>query len=203
MPPSKAALLICSIGNPGVTYASTYHSAGHAILQRVAHGLQYPDWQDDRELGGRTTRTPPAQEETHNWTLWQSPVLMNMSGRAVHNAYKAWSKTLADGEVGRLIVVHDEMEKPTGTVTFKTTQGLSAKGHNGLKSIIDVLGGSRTPFFRLGIGIGRPVSREPGVVSAYVMAKMTNGALHKMDAALPQVIKALEQAEKVKVKKGP
>jgi len=127
--------------------------------------------------------------------------MMNLSGRAVHNAYKAWSKSLPEGQVGRLVVVHDELEKPTGVATFKTTQGLSAKGHNGLKSILETFSGPQTPFYRLGIGIGRPVSRDPRAVKDYVLAKMTRGALDKMDASMLTVIKSLEVAQRMKEKK--
>lgn len=198
---SRIPLLICSIGNPGIQYANTFHSAGHVILQRLAYELHYGGWENDRALGGVTTRTPPAQQDRHDWTLWQSPVLMNISGRAVHNAYKAWSRNLPEGVTGRLIIVHDELEKPTGAATFKTNQGGSAKGHNGLKSILEVFSGSQVPFFRIGVGIGRPVSRDPNDVSTYVLAKMSKGVLDKLDGALPSVIKSLEQAERLKEKK--
>jgi PTH1 family peptidyl-tRNA hydrolase len=201
MASNRAHLLICSIGNPGVQYANTYHSAGHTILQRLAYELQYDDWRKDPELGGLTARTPRQLLEKQSWTLWQSPTVMNLSGRAVHLAHKAWAKTLPAGETGRLIVVHDELEKPTGQVTLKTNQGVSAKGHNGLKSIMEVFSTTKTPFFRLGIGIGRPVSRDRSEVISYVMAKMSKGALEKMDNAMVEVIRALEQAETLKEKK--
>jgi PTH1 family peptidyl-tRNA hydrolase len=190
----SAPLLICSIGNPGVQYANTYHSAGHVVLNKLADQLGYSGFQKDPELGGLTSR-PLTVSATGNWTLWQSPLYMNESGRGVHAAYKAWSRNLPVGETGKLVIVHDELEAHTGKVSLKTTQGASARGHNGLKSIIEVLAGSRTPFYRIGIGIGRPVSREQGAVSNYVLQKMTNGAHAKMEAGLPKVIQSLKRLE--------
>ena len=54
-----------------------------------------------------------------------------------------------------ILVVHDELELPFGTV--KTKMGGSAKGHNGLRSIIGQCGAD---FARLRCGIGRPEERS-------------------------------------------
>lgn len=117
---------------------------------------------------------------------------MNESGKGVRAAHMAWSKTVADGE-GRLVIVHDELEKPLGAVTLKTGQGLSAKGHNGLKSIMSVMG--NTPFVRIGIGIGRPVSRESNDVARYVLKKMDASEKSAMEGSIEQVIAKLKQLE--------
>ena len=105
----------------------------------------------------------------------------------------AWSRNMADGE-SRLIVVYDELEKPLGTVTMRTNQGASAKGHNGLKSIMSVIG--NTPFARIGIGIGRPDSRESDDVARYVLRKMTPGEKLKIEDSVDEVVKKLKQLEK-------
>lgn len=182
-------LLICSLGNPGASYAHTLHSAGHTVLSRLAAHLGASPFQKDRALGnGLATRVPGA-----DWTLWQSTAYMNDSGKGVRAAYMSWARTLPEGE-GRLVIVHDELEKPLGVVTVKTAQGLSAKGHNGLKSILGVIGS--TSFVRLGIGIGRPVSREPNDVASYVLRKMTPGEKLKIEGCVEDVVAKLTRLEK-------
>lgn len=95
---------------------------------------------------------------------------MNVSGPAVAAAWKTFLKDLPneDRANAKLVVVHDELESPLGRVRVK--HGGSAKGHNGLKSVTSSLGGAA--YTRIGIGIGRPESRESKDVANYVLRKM-------------------------------
>lgn len=182
-------LLICSIGNPGSTYANTLHSAGHAVVQRLAASLGSPAFQKSRELGnGLVSKT--TSPDGGDWTLWQSNAYMNESGKGVKSAYESWSRHMPDGG-GKLVIVHDELEKPIGAVTLKVTQGASAKGHNGLKSILSVIG--KNPFVRIGIGIGRPASRDSNDVASYVLRKMTPKEKQSIEDAVEDVIMNLKQ----------
>lgn len=185
-------LLVCSVGNPGSQFANTLHSAGHTVLNRLADRLGYPGFHKDRQHGNGLISKPSISGASGDWTLWQSTSYMNESGKGVRAAYMAWAKTNSDGE-GRLVIVHDELEKPLGAVTLKTGQGLSAKGHNGLKSIMSVMG--NTPFVRIGIGIGRPVSRESNDVARYVLKKMDASEKMAMEGSIEQVIAKLKQLE--------
>lgn len=182
-------LLICSIGNPGSTYANTLHSAGHTVLNRLAEHLGYPKFHKDKILGGGLV----SAKDDGQWTLWQSPSLMNVSGKGVRTAWMNWSRTLSEGE-GKLVVIYDELEKALGTVSVKTNPGASAKGHNGLKSIMAAIAG--TPFVRVGVGIGRPESRESDEVSRYVLRKMTGAEKAKIEGAIPDVIAKLQELER-------
>ena len=72
-------------------------------------------------------------------------------------------------EVDRLVVVHDEIDLPFGTVQSRLGGGLA--GHNGLKSLDRGLG-SRD-FWRIRIGVGRPDSTEPEIVSRHVLGRFS------------------------------
>ena len=74
-------------------------------------------------------------------------------------------------EKSKLIVLHDCLETKVGKV--KLQQGTSFKGHNGLKSISQELGGFKD-FQRVAIGIGRPEERDPATVATYVLSNFTN-----------------------------
>ncbi|KAK5135916.1 hypothetical protein LTR08_004374 [Meristemomyces frigidus] len=187
-------LLICSVGNPGSTYANTLHSAGHTVVNRLAAHLGYTQPRKERELGNGLVARPAITGGTGDWTLWQSTSYMNESGKGVRAANAAWSRGIPIGEEGRLVVIYDELEKPLGVVTVRTAQGASAKGHNGLKSIMSVM--NSTLFARIGVGIGRPISRDSGEVARYVLRKMTPVEKEKIEGCVEDVVKKLKQLER-------
>lgn len=158
----KSLLLVCSIGNPG-TYINTLHSAGHTVLNALAHSLGHPPFKKSRDYGNGYISEGP------DFTLWQSSSLMNASGAGVA---KAWKHFLVENKARpvHLVVIHDELQRELGEVRLKNGS-TSPGGHNGLKGINQTL--KETKYTRIGIGIGRPESRAPNVVSAYVLRTMT------------------------------
>jgi len=88
-------------------------------------------------------------------TLARPRAYMNLSGQPVA-ALTAFYKVPPD----RLVVIHDELDIPFGTLRLKLGGG--AGGHNGLRSITQALG---TPdYYRVRFGIGRPPGRmDPAV----------------------------------------
>jgi PTH1 family peptidyl-tRNA hydrolase len=79
---------------------------------------------------------------------------MNESGLAVGALVKRFKIT----DLGTLLVVHDELDLPSGRVKVKAGGGTA--GHNGLKSIVNHVHGQG--FIRIRIGIGKPPGRQPG-----------------------------------------
>jgi PTH1 family peptidyl-tRNA hydrolase len=67
----------------------------------------------------------------------------------------------------RLVAVHDEIDLPFGEIKSRLGGGLA--GHNGLKSRKRGLGDDE--FWRVRVGVGRPASTDPEVVSSYVLSK--------------------------------
>ncbi len=87
---------------------------------------------------------------------------MNDAGRSVGPARGSYKLAL-----DRVIVVHDEIDLPFGEVRTRLGGGLA--GHNGLKSIKRELGSA--DFMRVRVGVGRPPSTDPEIVSAYVLGR--------------------------------
>jgi len=86
-------------------------------------------------------------------------------------------------------VVHDEIDLPFGEVRTRLGGGLA--GHNGLKSLKRELGGA--DFRRVRVGVGRPDSTDPEIVSAYVL-----GRFRESDAQVRDLIdSACEEVERV------
>jgi PTH1 family peptidyl-tRNA hydrolase len=85
---------------------------------------------------------------------------MNASGKAVGEAARKLHIAVED-----MLIVHDEVELPFGEVRLKEGQGLG--GHNGLRSLEQVL--VSMDFWRLRVGVGRPAQRNSPLID-YVLA---------------------------------
>jgi PTH1 family peptidyl-tRNA hydrolase len=109
---------------------------------------------------------------------------MNDVGRSVGPARGAFKLPLE-----RVLVVHDEIDLPFGDVRTRLDGGLA--GHNGLKSLKRELGGA--DFVRVRVGVGRPDSTDPEIVSAYVLGRFREG-----DAQVAELVQsAVEHTERV------
>lgn len=86
------------------------------------------------------------------------------------------------------MVLHDELESPLGRVKVKagSAAGSSVKGHKGLKSVVERLGAKE--FVRIGVGIGRPASRESEDVSRFVLRKMSLKEMEAVKEAAGEVL---------------
>lgn len=185
-------LLVCSIGNPA-HFRNSFHSAGHHLLDALQVHLSYPPL---RTSAAHAKGFVSRGEDAH---LWKSPTLMNLSGPAVASAWRAFLKEIQSSDDGgaakeraRLVVLHDELELELGKVKVRKPGG-SMKGHNGLKSIASLGSavGGRDGWWRIGIGIGRPDSREQGDVSNYVLRQMERSELETIHGAVEEVVEEL------------
>jgi peptidyl-tRNA hydrolase, PTH1 family len=89
---------------------------------------------------------------------------MNEAGRSVGPARGSFKLDL-----DRLLVIHDEIDLPFGDIRVRLGGGLA--GHNGLKSLKRELGGA--DFQRVRVGVGRPDTTDPEIVSAHVLGRFS------------------------------
>ena len=203
--------LVISLGNPG-NYYETLHSTGHFALQALQKaittqvGPQPPFTLDKRHskvcLGSKGTK----------YTLLQSPSFMNVSGRFVANS---WNKTIKqyqrgiesvseeDAEPGSrldhcLVIVHDELEAEFGAV--KTRKWIAShRGHNGLKSVGNLLKLRKNPsarWARIAVGIDRPFSRNSDEVAKYVLSPLSQEQKEIIDTEVgSKVLACLDELE--------
>ena len=92
---------------------------------------------------------------------------MNESGRAAGPARGQYGVGL-----DQVVAIYDEIDLPFGEVRERMGGGLA--GHNGLKSLKQGLGGP--DFWRVRVGVGRPDSTDPEVVSAHVLSRFSEPA---------------------------
>jgi PTH1 family peptidyl-tRNA hydrolase len=152
--------LIVGLGNPGVEHARTRHNVGfmvaEALVDRWGLGRGKSRFRG-RIVEGRIT--PPPRPRV---AVLCPQTYMNDAGRSVGPARGAFKLALE-----RVVVVYDEIDLPFGEVRTRTGGGLA--GHNGLKSIKTALGSA--DFSRVRVGVGRPDSTDPEMVSAYVLGR--------------------------------
>ena len=135
--------LAAFLGNPGPGYAKNRHNAGRMTAQAFPFYSSL-SWQ--KKYNGLYS----SRDGIH---FIMPETYMNLSGVSVQAA-AAFFKI----DIKEIIVVHDELELPLGTISLKSAGGLG--GHNGLRSLNKCFGSA--DFWRLRIGIGRPDSRLPG-----------------------------------------
>ncbi|ORY09926.1 peptidyl-tRNA hydrolase-domain-containing protein [Clohesyomyces aquaticus] len=203
----KHPILVCSLGNPGSTYANTLHSAGHYILSHIREMRLYYGWQSG--LSGLVARpksdmfhsfspirgyqrTGDTSAPAENFVLWQSTTLMNVCGKSVQKAWDGFRREMAgNGVEPRLVIVHDELESKLGAVSVRDGMS-SARGHNGVKSVQASLS-KGVKFWRIGVGIGRPESRDPSVVAKYVLRKFTYNEEKALRYAASEVLERIRE----------
>jgi PTH1 family peptidyl-tRNA hydrolase len=115
--------------------------------------------------------------------LWPQ-TYMNDAGRSVGPARGSLRLPLE-----RVLVVHDEIDLPFGEVRTRLGGGLA--GHNGLKSIRRELGSA--DFMRVRVGVGRPKSTDPEIVSTYVLGRFREPPIEVSDL----IERACEAVERV------
>jgi peptidyl-tRNA hydrolase, PTH1 family len=145
--------LVVGLGNPGAKYARNRHNIGFQVVDELAakHGL--PAWKSGK-LGGDTTAGVVTTERGRERCVLLRPMeYMNLSGFAVQRTADFHSV-----EPASILVVHDEIDLELGMVRLKSGGGHG--GHNGLRSIMEQLGGGG--FARLRMGVGRDPRVPPG-----------------------------------------
>jgi peptidyl-tRNA hydrolase, PTH1 family len=160
---SDAPWLVIGLGNPGPEHAGTRHNAGRMVVERLADDLNAGALRRERRLNASVENTVATDTAgPHRMLLAEPGSYMNLSGGPVA-ALVGYYHVRPD----HLIVVHDDLDLPFGTLRLK--RGGGHGGHNGLRDIIAAL---KTPdFLRVRVGIDRPHTRQP--VADYVLRPFT------------------------------
>jgi peptidyl-tRNA hydrolase, PTH1 family len=137
--------LIVGLGNPGSEYAGNRHNAGFLVADELAARASVRFKRDRSRAHVATGGLEGVQV-----VLAKPMTYMNLSGGSVA-ALRRFYKI----PVERLLVVHDELDIPFGSIRLKLGGG--DNGHNGLRSVTSALG--TRDYYRVRIGIGRPPGR--------------------------------------------
>lgn len=147
---SEGPALIVGLGNPGPEYARTRHNVGFRVVDLLCERLGARL----KPAKGVRAMSAEARDGDQRLVLVEPTTYMNLSGEAVAPLAR-YHKV----EPEAVVVVHDEMDLPLGSIKVK--RGGGDAGHNGLKSLTKSLGSRE--YVRVRIGVGRPNGRKDAV----------------------------------------
>ena len=152
---AAAVTIIAGLGNPDSKYERTLHNAGFwfvdAFARKYGGDLRY-----EKKFDADVGRIKLKDKDV--W-LVKPQSFMNLSGGPVRGMLDYYRLRPED-----LLVAHDEIDLPPGTVRLK--QGGGHGGHNGIRDVIQHCGAD---FMRLRVGVGHP--GEKSKVTNYVLKK--------------------------------
>jgi PTH1 family peptidyl-tRNA hydrolase len=168
--------LIVGLGNPGTKYHDTRHNAGFRWVDAIAERKK-ARWSRDTKFSGWTAKVEEGGREF--WML-KPNTYMNESGRSVAPFLRFFRI-----EPAAMLIVHDELDLPPGTVKLK--KGGGTGGHNGLEDIVAAL--DTKDFWRLRIGIGHPGHKD--LVADYVLHEARREEQEAIDPAFERSLDLL------------
>jgi PTH1 family peptidyl-tRNA hydrolase len=167
--------VVLGLGNPGPRYAGTRHNIGCVVVEHLARSWGVAFSERDSYAGGQ------ASGEGRTAYLAVSREYMNLSGRAARALWNRMGR-----QVANLIVVHDDIDLPLGTVRLKAGGGDG--GHKGVRSVAESLGDRG--FVRVRVGVGRPEAKDE--VVDFVLERFSKDEAPKAEAAVEKAANALE-----------
>jgi PTH1 family peptidyl-tRNA hydrolase len=178
---TPADWLIVGLGNPGSRYEGTPHNVGFEVARAL--GERWDLGKPRKKFNALLTegRTTPGGPRV---AILLPQTYMNESGNAAGPARGALKVGL-----DHVIAVQDEIDLPFGEIRTKLGGGLA--GHNGLKSL--KAGFGSPDFVRVRVGVGRPDTTDPEIVSAHVLGKFSEPKADVQDL----VARAAAEVERV------
>ena len=164
----EAVYLIVGLGNPGEKYAGTRHNAGFDTLDRLT-----------RELGVTLRKRLLLQgsiaekkDGNRKIVLCKPDTFMNRSGECVQRLMKRYRCGTE-----QLLVIYDDIDLPPGRIRIRKNGGPGT--HNGMRSIVDLLGSNDFPRIRIGTG-DRPAGQD---LADWVLSRCEPEERKTMEAA--------------------
>jgi len=150
--------IIAGLGNPEERHERTLHNAGFWFADELARRFD-GNFRYEKRFDADICKVSISGSDV--W-LMKPQSYMNLSGAPVRGMMDYYRV-----QAGQVLVAHDEIDLPPGTVRLK--QGGGHGGHNGLRDVIQHCGGD---FVRLRIGVGHPGQKD--MVTSYVLKKASS-----------------------------
>lgn len=187
----KLGGLLVGLGNPGAEYANTRHNYGFLVIDALLRECEQPGLLS--RLSGKNdpyalwkASIADAKGNRADWLLATPFTYMNRSGEAVQRI-ASYYRIAPEAT----LILHDELDLPFGRMRLK--KGGGNAGHNGLKSIQQMLG--TADFYRLRLGVGKPVGHDG--------ASWVIGCFHEEEQKLlPETISAAVRGVFLYIREG-
>ena len=175
-PSGAPEFLIVGLGNPGPKYEFTRHNAGFLCMDLLA-----------QQLGVKIDRikfksvVADVAIEGRRCILMKPQTFMNNSGEAVHDAANFYKIPPE-----HIIILFDDISLPPGKLRIRRKG--SDGGHNGIKSILYLLGSDQFPRIKLGVG-AKP--RPDYDLADWVLSTFQKDELSRMKEAMEKACEAV------------
>lgn len=150
-------ILIVGLGNPGLRYKKTRHNAGFKVVDEFRKEQGFSRFKLDKKFQAEVSEGIVGQKKI---LLVKPQTFMNNSGTAV-KAVLSFYKIPIQG----VIVIHDDTDIELGEI--KISQNCGSAGHNGVESIINMLGTQDFTRVRIGIGTSQDRTMEKFVLTKF------------------------------------
>lgn len=155
--------MIVGLGNPGERYERTRHNLGFRVLDGLFERRDIHLITSSHEKDSLVSWFTVEGQVEKKYLALKPQTFMNESGRPVQRFINFYQIP-----IDRLLVIHDDLDLPFGELRYATDRGPA--GHNGVTSIIELLGSKA--FNRLRIGVGS--NREQGIPAEdYILQNFT------------------------------
>lgn len=169
--------IIAGLGNPSKEYEGTRHNAGFQVIDRIAEKYNIAvDAKKHRALIGK------GMIAGQKVILAKPQTFMNLSGESIRSLLDYYKID----EENELIVIYDDISLEPGQIRIRAKG--SAGGHNGIKNIIQHLGGQVFPRIKVGVG-EKPPKMD---LADYVLGHFSKEEKEQMDEGYEHAIHALE-----------
>ena len=182
MSESNNAYAVIGLGNPGSEYEHNRHNSGFMCLDYISRQTECDEFKKKKNFTFTQLRHAFGDKNVY---LIKPQTYMNLSGNAV-TACMSYFKIPKEN----VVVVYDDISLPFGMIRIR--QRGSAGGHNGIKNIIQLLGGEDFP--RIKIGVSSPKSSPDGndVLKDYVLGDFSPEQLSTLESDIfPKIAEAL------------
>ena len=158
--------LFVGLGNPGLKYKNTRHNIGFMFVDRIVESLG-----GTFKLQAKFKAQICIMDVNGEQVCFCKPVTyMNLSGEAVNAIVNYYNIDHND-----IVIVHDDLDLPTGKLRLREKG--SHGGHNGMRTIIDLIKDTNINRIRIGI------DKKPNVID-YVLGHFTKEEMEKIDKVL-------------------
>ena len=169
--------LVVGLGNPGKEYEKTRHNMGFNTINKISQQYNIEVKQNKfQALYGS------GMIEKEKVILLKPQTYMNLSGNSVKEVVDFYKI-----EKEKILVIYDDMDIEPGKIKIRKKG--SAGGHNGMKSIIQMIGTEEFP--RIRVGIGRPIRKDDEI--NYVIGAIPEEDLKRLDEGIEKAQKAVEE----------
>jgi PTH1 family peptidyl-tRNA hydrolase len=167
--------IFVGLGNPGSQYANNRHNVGFMQINDLHKAFSFYPFKEKQKgiyAQGKIGK--------HDCILVKPQTFMNLSGNCVSQVVRFFKVPLEN-----VIIFHDELDVQLGRIKVK--QGGGAGGHNGLKSLDQMIGNN---YWRMRIGIDHPGHRD--MVSGYVLSNFTNTEFEVVEKVISSITENIE-----------